>query len=316
MNLEQLEAIVAVVDYGSYAAAADVLRISQSSLTRRIQRCEAELGLALFVRVGRRMQITDAGRSVLGPARRMLREAGDLRTLVAAQQELTIGTLRIGALPSLIATHVPELVARFHHAHPDVRIEVTGAVDSAELLEALDLGRIEIGVADVDTVGPGIDVRLLEEQRFAVVLPGTTGGTAERAGTLPGPALDEDTARRAARHPVVTAEELAAHTLVTLPRGTSMRAVTDEAYARLGVQPPRVVETTQRDALTRFATAGVGLTVVPERLADWAASNGARVRGFPTPVTRSIGLLVRRDAADAPAISAFLRLVDRAAETA
>lgn len=292
MNLEQLEAIVAVVDYGSYAAAADVLRISQPSLTRRIQRCEADLGLALFTRVGRRMQVTDAGRSVLGPARRMLREASGLRALVDAQHELTTGTLRIGALPSLVATHVPELVARFHQAHPDVRIEVTGAADSSELLEALDLGRIEIGVADLRDAGPGIEVRLLEEQAFAVVLPGLAD---------PG---EPD------RHEPITAQELRAHSLVTLPRGTSMRAVTDEAYARLGAQPPRVIVTTQREALTRFATAGVGLTVVPERLAAWAAANGARVRCFPTPVTRSIGLLVRRDALDAPAIHAFLRLAD------
>jgi DNA-binding transcriptional LysR family regulator len=158
VNLEQLEAVVAVVDYGSYAAAADGLRISQPSLTRRIQRCEAELGLALFTRVGRRMQVTDAGRSVLGPARRMLQEANGLRALADAQHALTVGTLRIGALPSLVATHVPELVARFHAAHPDVRIEVTGAVDSAELLEAIDLGRIDLGVADVAAVGPGVEV--------------------------------------------------------------------------------------------------------------------------------------------------------------
>lgn len=304
MNLDQLEAVVAVVDYGSYAAAADVLRISQPSLTRRIQRCEAELGLALFVRVGRRMQVTDAGRSVLGPARRMLREAGGLRALVDAQHELTTGTLRIGALPSLVATHVPELVARFHAAHPDVRIEVTGAADSAELLEALELGRIEIGVADVDAAGPGIEVRLLEEQAFAVVLPGIAA-----AGDPDGDGANQAGANRDGTEPaVVTADELRAHSLVTLPRGTSMRTVTDEAYAKLGVTPPRVVVTTQRDALTRFATAGVGLTVVPERLADWAAVHGARIRRFPSPVTRSIGLLARRDAVDAPATSAFLRL--------
>lgn len=304
MNLDQLEAVVAVVDYGSYAAAADVLRISQPSLTRRIQRCEAELGLALFVRVGRRMQVTDAGRSVLGPARRMLREAGGLRALVDAQHELTTGTLRIGALPSLVATHVPELVARFHAAHPDVRIEVTGAADSAELLEALELGRIEIGVADVDAAGPGIEVRLLEEQAFAVVLPGIAA-----AGDPDGDGANQDGANLHGTEPaVVTADELRAHSLVTLPRGTSMRTVTDEAYAKLGVTPPRVVVTTQRDALTRFATAGVGLTVVPERLADWAAVHGARIRRFPSPVTRSIGLLARRDAVDVPATSAFLRL--------
>lgn len=296
MNLEQLEAVVAVVDYGSYAAAADVLRISQPALTRRIQRCEAELGLLLFTRVGRRMQVTEAGRSVLGPARRMLREAGGLRALVDAQHALTTGTLRIGALPSLVATHVPELVARFHTTHPDVRIEVVGAADSAELHEALDLGRVDLGVADVATVGPGVEVRLLEEQRFAIVLPGL--GTADE---------------READHtpPTITTDELAAHTLVTLPRGTSMRAVTDEAYASFGVQPPRIVVTTQRDALTRFATAGVGLTVVPERLADWAAANGARVRRFPTPVTRSIGLLVRHDTVGTPAVSAFLRLTEQ-----
>ncbi|WP_431030840.1 LysR family transcriptional regulator [Plantibacter sp. RU18] len=107
MNLGQVEALIAVVDYGSYAAAADVLRISQPSITRRLQACEAELGVALFMRLGRVMRVTEAGRSMLGPARRMLREAHELRALAAAQQNLTAGTLRIGALPSLVATEAP-----------------------------------------------------------------------------------------------------------------------------------------------------------------------------------------------------------------
>ena len=136
-TVAQLEAVVAVVDYGSFTAAADILRISQPSLSRRIRALEATLGVRLFVPAGRRMVLTDTGRALLEPARRALRELTAIEAVVLSSQRLTSGSLRVAGLPSLVSEVVPEYVGRFHRRYPAVRLEIIGVEDAEELLEAV-----------------------------------------------------------------------------------------------------------------------------------------------------------------------------------
>lgn len=292
MNHGQLEALLAVVDHGSYAAAADLLQISQPSLSKRIKHLEQSLGVPVFMKVGRRMRITDFGQDLLVPARRMVREVAEVRAVTQSARGLTAGTLRIAGLPSLVSTHVPGLMGRFHRRHPEVRVEVTGVDDPQELVDAVRLARFDVAVGDVSQVGEDLSVVQLEGQEFVAVMAGDD----ESADLHTGPPVEVD------------AKMLSELTLVTLPCGTSARAVTDTVYARWGVQPPRVIMTTQRDALIHLAVAAGGLTVVPRILADATHASGARMGLFSHRVSRPIGLVYRREAFRSPVLSRFLEL--------
>lgn len=288
-SLAQLEALVAVIDHGSFTAAADVLQIAQPSLSRRIHTLEAALGIRLFAPVGRRMELTDAGRGVVGAGRRALAELGSIESMVASVQSLTTGSLRVTGLPSLVATVLPELVGRFHREYPGVRVEVFTVEDAEELVEAVRVGRADAAAGVIERVPADLAARALPAQEFAAVLP--AGGDEREPG------------RRLSTH------DLEHRTLVTLPRGTSIRELTDTVYRSLGVQPPRVLTTTQRDSLVPLGIAADGITIVPEVLARTAPAYGGRLVALTPPLRRAIGIIHRPDGPGNPALAGLLDLV-------
>lgn len=285
ITLSQIEALVAVVDHGSFTAAADVLGISQPSLSRRIQTLETTLGTQLFVAAGRARELTDAGRNTLTAGRRALGEVATIRSMSASTRALTTGTLRIASLPSLVAAVSPDLIGRFHRLHPGVRIDVFGLEEPTDIVEALRTGRADVAITTIERIPSDLHAEPLPSQVMVAVLPEDATG----AGRL----------RR---------EDLAHRTLVTLPRGTSIRALTDSVYRELRASPARVITTTQRDSLVPLAVASGAITIVPEILASSAPRLGGVVIELPTATERAVGLIHVPASIQNPALAEFLEL--------
>nr|WP_281392011.1 LysR family transcriptional regulator [Brachybacterium halotolerans] len=281
-----MEAVLAVADEGSFTVAAQALGISQPSLSRRIHSLEETLGLRLFLPVGRQMQLTDAGRRVANTARRTLQDLEDLRHQEAGADGTLSGTLRAAGLPSLVATRLPRHLGAFHRAHRDVRIEVFAQEDRELLVESVRTGRADVALTAAGHVPPDLEALELRPQTFLAVVPREPG-----TPVTPG---------------MLSARDLAERTLVTLPEGTSIREVTESVFRGLGVTPPRVITTTQRDALVALAIASDGLTIVPEDLAESSPTTDARRLHLPSDVQRPVVALHRREHLRTPALSAFL----------
>lgn len=291
-SLGQVEALIAVIDHGSFTAAADVLQISQPSLSRRIHTLESALQTRLFLPVGRRMEVTEAGRGLVAAGRRALAEMGSIEAMAGAAQALTTGSLRVTGLPSLVATALPAQLGIFHRAHPGVRVEVSTVDGAEELVETLRVGRADAALGVIDQVPEDLAALALPAQEFAAVLP----RPARERGAL-GP---------------LSAQDLAGRTLVTLPRGTSIRHHTDAVLHELGSAPPQRITTTQRDSLVPLAIAADGVTIVPEVLARTAPAFDGMLVPLRTPVRRAIGIIHRPDAFPNPALHEFLALVHAA----
>lgn len=288
ITIAQLDAMIAVVDYGSFTAAADILGISQPSLSRRIRALEDVLGMAVFIASGRNMVLTELGRDLVPAGRRILAEIASIDSTIHAHRNLLAGTLKVAGLPSLISTVLPPYLGRFHHQFPEVRVETFTVEDSEELAEAVRLGRADLGFGVNETVPEQLAALPLKDQNFAAVLPeAATNGSAD----------------------VLDVADLHGRTLVTLPEGTSIRAVTEGVYADYGVQPEQVITTTQRDALVQLSIAAGGITIVPEVLAHSASFLGGRVARLRTPARRSISVVYRDERHHGPALTNFLQLL-------
>lgn len=287
-SIPQLEAMIAVVDEGTFTEAAHALRIAQPSLSRRIHTLEESLGVELFAPAGRGMALTETGRSVAGAARRILDELQELAASVASERALLTGSLRITGLPSLLATRVPGLVGAFHRENPGVKIDVFSADDTDRWVEAVRTGRADIAIGVDQRVPPDLAVIPLRAQEFVAVRP--RDGSTEEDGEL-----DRAT--------------LCARTLITLPRGTSIRAITDAVYADHDVQPRRVMTTSQRDSLIRLALATDGVTIVPADLARVAGLQDGSVVTLSTTVQRPIGAFYRPGRLRTSALESFIALV-------
>ena len=109
MDSRRLQHFVAVVDHGGFTAASRATFVSQPALSLAVKELEAELGIFLFDRIGRRVQLTDAGHALIGPARQVLRDIDTGREAVEAVSGLESGVLSLASLPTLAADPTADL---------------------------------------------------------------------------------------------------------------------------------------------------------------------------------------------------------------
>jgi DNA-binding transcriptional LysR family regulator len=287
MQLQQLEYVVAVVDHGSFTAAAEAVGVTQPSLSQGIRALESELGVELFHRSGRRVRLSAAGEAFVGPARRALRDAATAQAAVADVVGLVAGRLDVVCLPSFAADPVAVLVGLFRRGHPGVAVRIAEPEDPAALVEMVRGGESELGFADLPLDGDLVTVPLEAHDYVAIIPP---PGDREPAGDGPLPL-----------------RSLAAEPLITTPPGTATRRLVDEALAAVGVTPTIAVETDHREAIAPLVVAGAGVAILTRRLADSARALGAVVREITPRIGREVGI-VHRTGPLSPAARAFLAL--------
>lgn len=144
LDLDLLRAFVAVADTGSFTAAADVVRRSQSAVSQKVLRLEESLGCRVFARTSRSLALTPDGERLLVAARQML-EFNDrvVRELCTPPAR---GDLRLGVAEDFIPTQLPGLLARFGRLNPGVHVQLRTGL-SCTLLDAFDAGDLDAVIA-------------------------------------------------------------------------------------------------------------------------------------------------------------------------
>ena len=158
MTLQQLEYFLAALDHGSFSQAADALHMAQPSLSEQVRRLEAELGVALFVRGGRGLRPTEAGRALRDHAERVLHEVDGVREAVADVREVRGGVVTFGILGAARFYPASQIVADFRRSYPGVRVRLAG-LNSAEVADAIREGDLEAGMVALPIDDRGLDVR-------------------------------------------------------------------------------------------------------------------------------------------------------------
>jgi LysR family transcriptional regulator, carnitine catabolism transcriptional activator len=267
MDLRQVEYVVAVVDEDGFTRAAAALHVAQPSLSQGIRRLEAELGVGLFDRVGRGVQLTAAGQAFLGPARQLLRDRVEVQAAVAATRELQQGSLDLVALPTLAVDPLAPLIGAMRRRHPGLTITVREPASTTELVAMVRDGRAEIGATDLTTIGVDLVAVPLAEQEILVAFP-------------PGE-----------QHPARTLRRLAEVPLVVGPAGTSTRDLVDAAFRSAGLDATIAVESGTREAVVPLVIEGAGAAFLHAPAAAEAASRGAVVTSVSPRLSRPVGLV-------------------------
>ena len=120
MNLRHLRTFVAIADAGGVRRAATRINLSQPATSRQIHALEAELGVRLFDRIGRRVQLTSEGEDLLQRSRRLLSDAEAIGERARALKSGQTGVLRVGATPQLIESMMVAFLAEYQQRHPGV----------------------------------------------------------------------------------------------------------------------------------------------------------------------------------------------------
>lgn len=241
METNLLEAFVAAADTGALSRAARRLGISQPSLSVRIQRLEHDLSVALFDRRGRGVVLTDAGKSLLPRARRILEEIHAAEDSVRRGIVEGFGTLTVGAIPTIAPYVLPAAMERLRARHPAARIELREDY-SAVLAELLANDAIDVAIAALPYDFGRFDVERLGVDRLVVAVPSMH--PAARAGRI-------------------TLDELQESPTVTLDPAHCLGAQVTGFCTSRQVSPYVVCRSSQLTTVFELVGASVGVSIVP-----------------------------------------------------
>jgi DNA-binding transcriptional LysR family regulator len=216
-------------------------------VSAQIRRLEREFGQTLLDRSDRTVRPTEVGAAVLPYARAALQAVAGARLAVEELAGLVRGHVAVGMVTSCLSlVDLPALLAGFHEHHPDVEITLSEA-NSDRLLDGLEDGQLDMAV--VGRIG------------------------ARRSGVATQVAADDPLVAAVSRsHPLatratITLKALHDQALISLPRGTGLRASIDDAYAKAGLEPHIAFEASDPNVLARFAAQGFGVAILPESIA-------------------------------------------------
>lgn len=139
-----LRAFVAVVETGSFTAAAEVVGRTQSAVSQKVLRLEDILQMRVFDRTSRSLNLTRDGERVLVAGKRLLAHYENFIQELRAPPKVSV--LRLGISENLVQTQLPSVLSRFGSQHPDVQLELTTAA-SEELLDAYEAGHLDLVIA-------------------------------------------------------------------------------------------------------------------------------------------------------------------------
>ncbi|WP_263739337.1 LysR family transcriptional regulator [Albidovulum litorale] len=156
-----IRAFLATAEEGSLSAAARVLGLTQPTLGRQVSALENDLGILLFERVGRALQLTEAGRDLLGHVRAMGAAADRVALAASGQSQSIEGKVRITASEGLSAYILPAALKRLREVAPRLEIDIVAANDIRDLMRR----EADIAIRHVRPEQPDLIARLVREAK-------------------------------------------------------------------------------------------------------------------------------------------------------
>jgi DNA-binding transcriptional LysR family regulator len=292
MTLPQLRYFLAAAEKGSFSSAAESLLMAQPSLSDQIRRLEAELGVALFTRAGRRLVLTEAGKMLQPHAERTLAAAEEAVESVKEVRTLKGGTVSFGTFGSAHHYLLGGLVQDFRRRYPDVRVRVVGQ-NSVEVADAVRDGVLEAGLVALPIDDGGLEVRpsIREENHYVSASP-----------------------QRVAKPKTI--EELAAAPLILYDARWGavdpMRRLLAERAQRAGVRIEPQIEVEYLTAALDLAARRLGDTIAdPGVLVTRGYARQLHSVSFDPPLFDTFAFITRRNAHLSPATRAFMELAEK-----
>jgi DNA-binding transcriptional LysR family regulator len=239
VELRHLRAFVTVVDAGGFGRAVSRLNVSQPALSRQIHALESGLGVRVFDRIGRRVQLTSEGEDMLRRARRLLADADSLGERARALKSGRTGIIRVGATPQAIETLLAGFLTRYRRRHPGVEIQLVED-GGGNLPTRLDRGEVHLSLMPAGD--ERFQWRALSALYVLAVFPET---------------------HRLGRQATLEIAELADTPLLLLRRDFGSRQWFDAVCATAHIRPRALLESGAPHTLIALVQSGYGIAIIP-----------------------------------------------------
>ena len=288
LSLQQIRCFCAALELGSFTAAAEALRVSQPAVAEQVRKLELLLGTDLFVRAGRGVVATEAGRAFAEHAARSLRAVEDATDSVGEITALRSGTVAIGVFGEPSAWRLDELAAAFLRRHPDVSVRLVGPNSSA-VAERVRNGELEAGIVLLPVDDSKLEARPIVRDEILYV------------SARPDRTREPATVEQLADTPLVFYDAESAD------RDPIRRQLADRAQAH-GVRLQPKVEVELKDIALRLVAAGVGDTYLPSAFTHQPYyPEGLNTVSFGPPLYDTFAIITRPGARLSAGVRELLR---------
>jgi DNA-binding transcriptional LysR family regulator len=294
MDLRQLEILRAIADTGSFTGAGARLHVSQSAISRQVLLLEEEFNETLFIRFGRRIQITPAGEALLELSHRVFADIRETSLGIRDTQKTLTGVLNLVGGMTVCLYVFPLLVKEFRAQHPGVEIRIaTGG--SRRLLGRLRSGRADLALLVLPIRDPALETVSVLREELLLVMP-----AGHPLASQPQP---------------IEPEALVGQPFILFETGSNTRGTTDEFFVRERIKPRIVAETENVEIIKAMVASGLGIGIVPFRSVDQETRGGtlrvARIRG--QQLVRETGWVYRSGERVPRVVREMMRTLERIA---
>lgn len=266
MNLKQLEYFVHVAELGSFSKAAVVLDIAQPALSRHVRSLETDLRETLFLRNGRGVALTEAGKRLFDHSVAILQHVAQAREDLGARRDEPVGRVTIGLPPSIGRQITLALVERFRTRFPAARLSIVEGL-STHIAEWITSGRVDLGLVHNPEALAGLEITPLLEEPIGLV-----GPRVKRVRVVPLPFAELPTFR-----------------LVVPERAHAIRRLLETQAALAGVRLDIAWEISSIPSIIELVCAGYGHAVLtPSGVAASARAGELSLRKLVDPTPMSV----------------------------
>jgi LysR family hydrogen peroxide-inducible transcriptional activator len=284
LNLHLLEQFVALARTKNFTRAAEELNLSQSALSRAIQKLEDQLGQPLFERKPREVMLTDHGELLFERAQQILKLMQDMFSELSEAGRR--GRIRLGAIPTIAPYLLPRLLSSFSKAHPEISVIVQE--DTTEnLIKRCSHGEIDLAILALPILAKQLQIEALFDEELLLVLP--------------------------VGHPLAAAKAVAIDAVEGFPfvMLSEAHCLSDNIASfcrRKSVQPVTVERTSQLTTLQELVTLNHGVSIVPEMARKTDTSDRRVYRSFSgeKPV-RTVAMMWNPDRFQSQAVKALMQ---------
>ncbi len=270
MQTTSLQAFITVAELDSFSRAAERLFLTQSAVSKRVANLEQELNCRLFDRIGHKLSLTEAGRTLLPRAKQIIAQVEDSQREIHNLSGAVSGMLSLGTSHHIGLHRLPDILKRYHHRYPEVEMNLQ-FMESEAAYEAISQGELELGVVTLPT-SPRESLQQIEiwqdPLHFVVNL----------------------------EHPLahqrnISAKQLAQHTAILPARETNTYQLLATQLQQQQLAIKDAMNTNNLDTIKMLVSIGLGWSLLPETLLD-EQLHCFEVKGIS--VSRQLGIVINR----------------------
>lgn len=283
MNIQSLQTFQIAARKGSFLAAAEELLYAQSTVTLHIKQLEAEWGVELFERAGKRVRLTEAGRVLLEQVEHVLDQLESLNQTVSGLSSGYAGHIRLGCIEPTASIRLAPFLSQFCSERPGIRLRLEiGGTDG--ISERVLNGDLDLGICSPPNNSTGLTFEPLFAERMRLLVP--------------------------TNHPLefkdeISVADLAASKILLTEPSCAYRRITEKVFLEHGINPYSGIQISSLEAIGNFVKQGLGVAVYPEIA---PIPEGTYLKPFSDiQFELSVGIVRRQDHAFlSPVLEAFL----------